>query len=106
MVLGEGIVDNNGKRYPMLGLLGLETTVEEPKLHLGYRQISLIKNGVLGDINKRFRGHEFHFASFCEQRADAPLFNVEDANGRNLNKQGLERKNVCGSFIHLIDSAD
>ena len=106
MVLGEGVVDNNGERYPMLGLLGLEATVEAPKLHLGYRQVSLIKNGVLGEIKKRFRGHEFHFASFFEQRADASLFNVEDANGRNLNKQGLERKNVFGSFIHLIDSVD
>ena len=41
MVLGEGLVDSQGARHRMLGLLRLETSFAEPKRHLGYRRLTM-----------------------------------------------------------------
>ena len=38
MVLGDGLIDANGERHAMLGLLRLETSFAARKLHLGYRE--------------------------------------------------------------------
>ncbi len=40
MVLGEGLIDAQGKRHAMAGLLPLTTSFASRKLHLGYRQLS------------------------------------------------------------------
>ena len=40
MVLGNGLIDANGQRHEMLGLLPLETSFQHRKLHLGYRQLT------------------------------------------------------------------
>ncbi|MFY1004878.1 hypothetical protein ACNF5F_25965, partial [Escherichia coli] len=38
MALGAGLVDADGKRHQMLGLLGLETSYAKRRMHLGYRR--------------------------------------------------------------------
>ena len=35
MVLGRGLIDADGTRHAMAGLLALETSFAKPKLHLG-----------------------------------------------------------------------
>ena len=42
MALGESLIDAEGKKHPMVGLLPLETSFQDPKLHLGYRQVEVI----------------------------------------------------------------
>lgn len=39
MVLGDGLVDADGTRHPMAGLLRLETSFADRRLHLGYRHL-------------------------------------------------------------------
>ena len=41
MALGNGLVDADGTRHAMLGLLPLETSFEQRKLHLGYRTLHM-----------------------------------------------------------------
>ncbi len=48
MVLGNGLVDADGNRHAMLGLLGLETSFAARKLHLGYRQVTANGGFALG----------------------------------------------------------
>ena len=38
MVLGQAIIDGEGQRHEMAGLLPLITTFEQRKRHLGYRE--------------------------------------------------------------------
>jgi cobyrinic acid a,c-diamide synthase len=105
MALGQALIDGEGQRYPMLGLLPLVTSFADRKLSLGYRQASLRADGVLGTAGSGFRGHEFHYAQTCEQ-GDAPaLFDLADAEGRALGPAGLAVGRVAGSFMHLIDRA-
>ncbi|NQV84147.1 MAG: cobyrinate a,c-diamide synthase [Rhodospirillales bacterium] len=102
MVLGRGLVDADGVRHAMAGLLGLETSFAERKLHLGYRRLTALADMPLSDAGVVFRGHEFHYSvvMFEEGRG---LFQASDAGGGDLGSAGLIDGRVAGSFLHLID---
>jgi cobyrinic acid a,c-diamide synthase len=103
MVLGESLVDAEGRAHPMAGLLPFSTSFAERRRHLGYREIALLAAGPLGPAGAVFRGHEFHYASILREEGADSLFRASDAEGRDLGLMGLRRGNVAGSFIHLID---
>ncbi|MBT6138288.1 MAG: cobyrinate a,c-diamide synthase [Rhodospirillaceae bacterium] len=105
MVLGDGLIDGDGVRHAMAGLLSLTTSFAEPQMTLGYRRAELLGNTVLGSAGSGFRGHEFHYASEIETGADEPLLRAHDASGRDLGDHGLRRGSVTGAFLHLIDRA-
>ena len=99
MVMGDGLIDANGERHEMLGLLGLETSFAKRKLHLGYRSLTPLGGPWSGSLS----AHEFHYATTL--RADgAPLFEATDATGAQLPLMGLRNGNHCGSFAHIIDT--
>jgi cobyrinic acid a,c-diamide synthase len=105
MVMGEGLIDAAGDRHAMAGLLPLETSFADRRLHLGYRDASLVRDCPLGQRGARFRGHEFHYArTLCEGPGE-PLFACRNADGRMLGTTGLVAGRVMGSFVHLIDFA-
>lgn len=103
MVLGRGLVDSEGTRHQMAGLLPVETSFENPKLHLGYRQLELHSDCLLGKRGTKFRGHEFHYASILSDETDPNLFRVTSASGAHMAPMGYACSTVAGSFIHLID---
>jgi cobyrinic acid a,c-diamide synthase len=103
MVLGDGLIDAEGERHAMAGLLPLETSFAEPSLHLGYRAVEMLHHAPFGAAGARFRGHEFHYATVTQESGAEPLFRCADSNGLDLGNMGLAAGNVLGSFIHLID---
>ena len=105
MTLGEMLIDAQGERHAMAGLLPVITSFAERKLHLGYRQGTLLADSPLGETGRAFRGHEFHYATVVEEGPGESLFAVEDAACRKLGKQGRRQGSVFGSFLHLIDEA-
>jgi cobyrinic acid a,c-diamide synthase len=102
MVLGEGLVAADGKRYGMLGFLPLETSFAERKRHLGYRQVSPVDASF---FDGPLMAHEFHYATILSEGAADRLFDTADAAGTPLGPAGLRRGQVAGSFMHLIDTA-
>ena len=74
MILGDAIIDEHGVSHEMLGLLKLETSFVDRKLHLGYRQLSSLSQHFDGSL----RGHEFHYANTLSAKG-FPLFSVQDA---------------------------
>ena len=103
MVLGERLVDGDGVSHRMAGLLPVETSFESPRLSLGYREVALAEDGVLGRSGARFRGHEFHFASVLTEAPAPPLFRTFNAELEPLGDAGLRVGSVMGSFVHLMD---
>ena len=103
MVLGEGLVDADGTRHAMAGLLPVETSFAKRKLHLGYRRATLATGCGFGPAGAVYRGHEFHYASIVREDTSSPLFELTDAFGDPLPPAGAVRGSVAGSFIHLID---
>ena len=105
MVLGEGLEDGNGVRHLMTGLLGHCTSFAKRKLHLGYREARLFRDGPLGPAGARLRGHEFHYATMIETGNDDPFSELADGQGHALRPSGARRGNVSGSFFHVIAEA-
>ncbi len=103
MVLGELLTDMKGKVHKMAGLLPLETSFAEKKLHLGYRDAQTVAKTKLGPKATRYGAHEFHYASVKKRTNTEPLFQVADASGTELEPTGMRLGNTMGSFLHLID---
>ena len=104
MALGKALIDKDGTRHEMAGLLGLVTSYEKRKFHLGYRQAALLAAMPGFDAGARLRGHEFHYSTILEE-PDAPLAQVGDADGNPVPETGSVRGNVTGTFFHLIAEA-
>ena len=102
MVLGEGLIDADGHRHAMLGLLPLVTSYATRKRHLGYRRLRSLAPDLFGG---NYTGHEFHYSTVVSEGAADCLFEAEDALGEPLGAVGLRRGSVAGSYMHLIDIA-
>jgi cobyrinic acid a,c-diamide synthase len=106
MVLGDGLEDGSGVRHPMTGLLGHATSFAERKLHLGYREARLLRDGPIGSAGSFVRGHEFHYATLSAAGNDEPFSDLADGQGRPLGPSGGRRGNVSGTFFHAIAHAE
>ena len=110
MVLGDTLTDAEGRTHAMAGLLPVETSFAQRKLHLGYRRAVIADAGPFGPAGTALRGHEFHYATIGAEgltgSIDAPLFHVSNADGMYLGALGRRRGRVMGSFVHLIDRED
>ncbi len=101
MVLGDAIIDADGKAHAMAGLLPLTTSFATRKLHLGYRQLTPLT----GPWKKPLRAHEFHYSTIVSQGKADRLFSARDAAGNDLGAMGMKRGNIMGSYAHIICEA-
>ncbi len=101
MALGAGLVDKDGTRHEMAGLLGLETSYEKRKFNLGYRRAVLSQPMPGFAVGDALRGHEFHYSTILSQ-PDPALAEVFDADGNAVAQSGSVRGHVSGTFFHLI----
>ena len=104
MAMGAGLMDAAGVRHEMLGLLGLVTSFEKRKMHLGYRLATLTAPMPGHGAGAQLRGHEFHYASILDQ-PDPPLAYVVDATDAAVPETGSRRGHATGTFFHLIAEA-
>jgi cobyrinic acid a,c-diamide synthase len=102
MVLGRGLEDADGNRHEMTGLLGLETSFANRRLHLGYRRARLRAACSLGAAGTEVLGHEFHYARKVLASGD-PLVDCRDAAGAEVPEQGVRQGSITGTFFHVID---
>lgn len=101
MALGSGLIDKDGVRHEMAGLLGLVTSYAQRRMHLGYRRAELLAPMPGHGAGVALRGHEFHYSTILDQ-PDAPLARVTDADGAEVPETGSRRGQVTGTFFHLI----
>ena len=99
MYLGEALIDFDGNRHPMAGLIPASSAMSGSRLSLGYREVEALADGPLLKRGQRVRGHEFHW-SLQEGTPDADnaLYSVMDQGGR---PEGFKAGSVWASYIHL-----
>ncbi|MEL7000339.1 MAG: cobyrinate a,c-diamide synthase, partial [Pseudomonadota bacterium] len=100
MVLGDGLVDSDGVRHAMAGLLRLETSFADRSRHLGYRLLEPLA----GPWTHPLAAHEFHYSTVLRAEGE-PLFRAKDSAGVALPEMGLVRGTVMGSYAHIIAPA-
>ena len=94
MYLCRSLMDKEGITYPMVGVLPQEATMENMKLHLGYRLLCV--------DNYQLRGHEFHYSSV--KNADASLNTCAEswnARGTKVDVPLYRYRNLLAGYTHL-----
>lgn len=109
MAMGAALIDKDGTRHEMAGLLGLVTSYASRKMHLGYRMATLVQTIPGFAADSRLRGHEFHYSTIIAQ-PDSPLAAVTDATGTAVAETGSLRRQpggglATGTYFHLIAEA-
>lgn len=70
-------IEADGQTYRMAGALPLKCEMLERRAALGYREVKLDNDCVLGPSGAGLRGHEFHYSRIAEHReADGLSYNV------------------------------
>ncbi len=105
MALGQGLTDAQGRRHAMAGLLSHDSSYARRRMHLGYREATLLHDSPIGRAGQTLRGHEFHYATSSHE-TDPPLATLRDANGEDLGPAGARRGLVSGTYFHAIALQD
>lgn len=110
MAMGEALIDKDGTRHRMAGLLGLVTSYARRQMHLGYRRAVPAQSIPGQAIGTALSGHEFHYSTIVNQ-PDAALADVTDATGTGVPETGSYRLHPggglsTGTYFHLIASAE
>jgi cobyrinic acid a,c-diamide synthase len=102
MYLCEELVDLNNKRYPMSGCFPLATRMFTRLKALGYREITLTRNTVIGNAGLTIRGHEFHYSELVNRSRDVPTaYSISDRSGMDKAPEGYVINHTLGSYHHL-----
>lgn len=93
MYLTRSLTLKKGKNYAMTGVLPLDSTMENARLHLGYRQLKY--NGL--DL----KGHEFHYSEVIASNELVSVAQQYNASGIKADTALYRYKNVLAGYTHL-----
>jgi len=85
----------------MTGLFPAAAKLEKKRRALGYREVVLQEETLLGPAGTRLRGHEFHYTDLQMDAAIRQVYRVYRADGEEQPAEGFVYKNCLGSYIHL-----
>ena len=102
MYLGKAISDLDNVRYPMTNCFPLETRMLARLKSLGYREVRLVEDNLLGKSGQAIRGHEFHYSEInTEPDGIEKVYSVFGRGGGSPYLEGYRSKNTLGSYVHL-----
>ncbi len=83
------------RRYSFCDILPLECSMENARLHLGYREVVDAKGN-------HWRGHEFHYSDVAIGTEQLPsIARQYNAQGKEVNTPLYRYKNVIAGYTHL-----
>jgi len=103
MYLGNHL-EKNGTRLPMCGIFPLDFHMNEgSRKSLGYREIVLASDSVIGSAGTAMRGHEFHYSSQKQKSSDTgqAAFMISSRNDCAPVPAGMSVRNTIGSYLHV-----
>lgn len=102
MYLSRSIKDLNALHWPMVGILPCETAMNTKLQTLGYCEVKLRENCIIGNKDMQFRGHEFHYSSIADttEKTNENGYEISYRNGRSK-ISGYINKNILASYVHL-----
>src|SRR5262249_56456485 len=102
MYLADSLEDPDGGTHPMVGVLPVHVRMRPRRLTLGYREVRLETDTLLGPAGAVLRGHEFH-ASYLDAVPEgiASAYRVVDPTGGDPWAEGYRGGNTVASYGHL-----
>ncbi len=102
MYLCEELVDQNNIKFPMSGCFPFSTKMFTRLKALGYREITLSRDTIIGKAGLTIRGHEFHYSELVAPSRKIPsVFSITDRSGMDKAPEGYVIQHTLGSYNHL-----
>lgn len=97
MYLTEGIAAGNGGVLPMAGVFPVTARMRDKRVSLGYREVRLQEDCILGPAGTVLRGHEYHYSLVDAMPDQVERMYLVNDDGR----EGYRINNVLGGYMHL-----
>jgi len=102
--LSRGVNDPRGDEelcHEFVGIFPVATRMLPRRKALGYREVELSSDSIIGPAGSVARGHEFHYSEMEAMPPEvARLYRVRRA-GVDLGMEGYRNRNCLASYIHL-----
>jgi cobyrinic acid a,c-diamide synthase len=96
-----GGVEAAGEHHPFVGIFPVQTRMLPKRKALGYRQVDLIADSIIGPTGSVARGHEFHYSEMEPMPGTVQRIYEVSKNQILLGREGFRHKNCLASYIHL-----
>ena len=104
MYLCREIRDKEGHIHPMTGCFPFTANMFPRLRSLGYREITLTRDTLLGSRGQTIRGHEFHYSEIGKNalgQGIETVYGITDRAGQEKIPEGYQQGQTLGSYIHL-----
>jgi cobyrinic acid a,c-diamide synthase len=102
MYLSKEIQDLSGDRHAMVGAVPLKVRMLPRLKALGYQEVTLAADCLLGPAGTRARGHEFHYSEIIsEPEGLLKRYQLTPRRGGNPAPEGYSSGQVLASYVHL-----
>jgi cobyrinic acid a,c-diamide synthase len=102
MYLCSELQDHQGRLFPMTGSFPFKTRMLPRLKALGYREVRLARDGIIGRRGGVIRGHEFHYSELVETpSAEKAIYRIAGRDGGEERPEGYASGRTLGSYIHL-----
>ncbi|MBW8016159.1 MAG: cobyrinate a,c-diamide synthase [Planctomycetes bacterium] len=105
MYLGNKLITNCGKEYPMAGVLDITTKMLSRFKALGYVQVDILQDSLWGQKDTNIRGHEFHYSEITGDVTSNTdfqrVYSIKRRSGSESSIEGFQRQNILASYTHL-----
>lgn len=99
----------DNKEYNMAGCFDFKVRMSTRLRSLGYREIRLSQDTLVGKKGEVIRGHEFHYSSVEKPEGLSPgtdrmasdIYQVTSRAGQDLSLKGYQVFNTLGSYMHI-----
>ena len=100
MYLCKTLTDPEGRSHEMAGCFNLHCRMSKRLRSLGYREVVMAEDTILGEKGLAVRGHEFHYSSLDEH--DSPsIYTAIDKSGQTRVVDGFQVGRTLGSYFHM-----
>ena len=87
--------------HPLVGIFPVQTRMLPRRKALGYREVELLGESVIGGPGTVARGHEFHYSEMGEMPDTVERLYKVSKKGLPLGLEGYRYRNCLASYIHL-----
>ncbi len=107
MYLCRNLSDMDGRQTgDMCGIFDFDIQMSRRLRSLGYREITLTSDTLLGKKGDKIRGHEFHYSSIASDQSPNTedvknVYEVASRAGQDISLQGYQRRQTLGSYLHV-----
>ena len=105
MYLGRALRRADGRRFPMAGVLPVETAMCGSVKSLGYVEVAFAGDSLWGPAGAVCRGHEFHYSEIVADDTAAagwqPAYAVRRRRSEVVAAEGFSQGNVLAGYVHL-----